>query len=295
MNVSQLRAFITVVELGSFSAAARQMNVSQPAVTMQVQSLESDLGATLLERRYRKVGLTEAGRALLPHAKAVLAEIGEAREALDRLSATVSGRVSLMASTTPGQYVLPRALGAFAATHPAVGVALEIGDTAAVVDAVASGRADLGVTGAEVPGAKVRFEELGSDELIVIAPPGDPLAAGGAVPLGAIAEAPMVMREAGSGTRMIAEGALRRGGLEPAELRVVLEVGSSEAIVNAVEGGMGLGIVSRRIAEKALALGTVADVPAEGFPVSRPFYLVTRTGPASRAAEALADSLRAGV
>ncbi|HSK46752.1 MAG TPA: LysR family transcriptional regulator, partial [Coriobacteriia bacterium] len=101
MNVSQLRAFVTVVERGSFSEAAREMGISQPAVTMQVQALESDLGSTLLDRRYRRVDLTEAGHALLPHARKVLEQLEVARHDIERLSGTISGRLTVAASTTP--------------------------------------------------------------------------------------------------------------------------------------------------------------------------------------------------
>lgn len=113
MNVTQLRAFVSVVDLGSFSAAARQAGVSQPAVTMQIKALESDLGATLLERRYHRVELTEAGHALLPHARSVLKDLTSARDDISALSHTVTGRLTIVASTTPGDYIIPRVLGTF--------------------------------------------------------------------------------------------------------------------------------------------------------------------------------------
>ncbi len=292
MNVSQLKAFVMVVEHESFSEAARAMGISQPAVTMQVQALESAVGATLLERRYRAVGLTEAGRALLPHARTVLAELELARQELEALSETVTGRVAIAASTTPGQYVLPRLLGGFVAEHPDVGVAVEVMDTSAVIDAVAAGDAQMGVTGAEVAGTKVVFEPWGTDELVVVCAPADELAGRSNVPLSVLAEHPFIMREAGSGTRIVAEGVLHAGGVDPADLNVVMELGTNEAVVSAVEGGMGVGIVSRWVADKALSLRTVAEVDAEGFPHSRPLFIATGRIGASRATEALLEYLR---
>jgi len=112
------------------------------------------------------------------------------------------------------------------------------------------------------------------------------------VPLAEVAEHPFIVRESGSGTRMVFEQALRGGGIDPSELNVVMELGTSEAIVNAVEGGMGVGVVSHWMADKALTLGTVAQVTAPGFPVSRPFYAVSPRGARSRAAAALVDHLR---
>lgn len=292
MNVSQLRTFIEIVDRGSFSEAARSMGVSQPAVTMQIQGLEADLGATLLERRYRRVDLTEAGRSLLPTARKVIAELERARAAIDGLSDTVGGHLELAVSTTPGQYILPRLLGAFLKAYPEVTVSLRVYDSADVVTRVESGEAHLGMTGARLPHAKVDFEQMGSDDLLMVSAPGSSLAGVKTVTLQQLAEQPFIVRETGSGTRLVFEKALKDGGLEPADLQVVMELGTSEAIVNAVEGGMGIGVVSHWMADKALALGTVAKVNAPGFPISRPFYAVLPRGVRSRAADALLAHLR---
>jgi DNA-binding transcriptional LysR family regulator len=293
MNVSQLRTFVEVVDRGSFSKAARAMGVSQPAVTMQIQGLEADLGATLLERRYRRVELTEAGRSLLPTARKVLAELEGARAAIDELSDTVGGHLELAVSTTPGQYILPRLLGSFLQTFSEVSVSLRVYDSADVVARVESGEAHLGMTGARLPHSKADFEQMGTDDLLMICSPGSPLVGRRKLTLAQVAEHPFIVRETGSGTRIVFEKALRDGGVDPADLQVVMELGTSEAIVNAVEGGMGVGVVSHWMADKALALGTVAKVKAPGFPISRPFYAVLPRGARSRAADALLAHLRA--
>ena len=295
MNVSQLRTFIEIVDRGSFSEAARSMGVSQPAVTMQIQGLEADLGATLLERRYRRVDLTEAGRSLLPTARKVLAELERARAAIDGLSDTVGGHLELAVSTTPGQYILPRLLGAFLKAYPEITVSLRVYDSADVVTRVESGEAHIGMTGARLPHAKVDFEQMGTDDLLMICAPGRSLAGMKPVTLQQLAEQPFIVRETGSGTRLVFEKALKDGGVDPADLQVVMELGTSEAIVNAVEGGMGIGVVSHWMADKALALGTVAKVDAPGFPISRPFYAVLPRGARSRAADALLAHLRSAM
>lgn len=292
MNVQQLRTFIDVAEHGSFSEAARLLGISQPAVTMQIQALETDLGATLLDRRYRKIELTEAGRALIPFARKVLEDIDDARAAIEGLSRTVTGRLALAASTTPGQYILPRALGAFLKQYPEVGIALRVYDTAEVVQRVESGEAHLGMTGAEVPGARVAYEQLGSDRLELLCSPDNPIAAREGVALADLVDEPFIVRESGSGTRMVVEEAMRRSGVDPAELRVVLELGTNEAVLSAIEGGMGIGVVSAHVAEKALALGTVARVRALDLPLTRPLFLVLPRTTPTRAAQALADHLR---
>ncbi len=295
MNVSQLRAFVTVVDRGSFSAAARAMGVSQPAVTMQVQGLEADLGVTLLDRRYRRVDLTEAGRSLMPHARKVLEQLDEARDDIEALSGTVSGRLTIAASSTPGDYLIPSLLGSFIAENPEVGISIAISDTARVVEAVESGAAQYGITGAIVRGARCRFEELGHDELVLIAPTSSPLAARKAIPLAELCDEPWVFRESGSGTRLVAERLLAENGLETTELRVMVELGTGEAIVSAVEGGLGIAVVSRYVADKALRLGTVAEVDAQGFPAGRPFFAVLPKGTLTRAANAFHEHLKAAV
>jgi len=292
VNIAQLRTFVTVVDHSSFSEAARAMGLSQPAVTMQVQALESDLGATLLDRRYRKVEITEAGRTLLPHARKVLAELEQARTALEQLSENISGRLLFAASTTPGQYVLPRLLGGFLKAYPEVGVSLRVFDTAEVIEKVESGEAQLGMTGAEVHGARVTYERLGSDDLMMICPPDHPLLEKTDLHFADLVDEPFIVRESGSGTRMVFEDAMRHGGVDPAELRVIMELGTNEAIVSAVEGGMGIGVVSTWVAEKALELGTVGRVPEGSFPLSRPLYLVMPRTTLTRAADALVEYLR---
>ena len=292
MNVSQLKTFIAVVDHHSFSEAARLLGISQPAVTMQIQALEADVGATLLDRGYRKVELTEAGRTLLPYARRVLGEMDGARTALEAMSDMVSGRLVLAASTTPGQYVLPRILGRFLKDFPEVGVTLRVYDTADVVTHVEAGEADLGMIGAEIHGARVHYEKLGHDDLVLICPPDHRLARHAPASFADLTDEPFIVREAGSGTRMVAEDVIRRGGVDPAELKVVMELGTNEAIVSAVEGGMGLGIVSAQVARKAIELGTVAEVDAAGFPLERPLFLVLPRRTPTRAGEALANHLR---
>jgi DNA-binding transcriptional LysR family regulator len=292
VNVTQLRTFTMVVEYGSFSSAARQMHLSQPAVTMQVQALEAELGVTLLDRQYRRVELTEAGSALLPYAMRVLSDLEEAREVVAGLSGRVTGHLLLSASTTPGQYVLPNLLGAFLKEYAGVGVSLAVADTVQVIEAVAAGDVHLGMTGAQIRGAKVVFEQLGTDDLVMICPPDHPFATASSLTISEVVEAPFIMREEGSGTRLITEEVLLNAGVDPGDLHVVTELGTGEAILSAVEGGLGIAVLSHWVASKAIELGTVGVVPVAEFPVSRPLYLVLPRASMTRAASAFVDHLR---
>lgn len=292
MNIAQVRTFLSVVEHGSFSAAARAMSLSQPAVTMQLQSLEADVGATLLDRKYRKVELTEAGKALLPFARKMIEDVEAAREEIARLSESVTGRLRLAASTTPGQYVLPGLLGQFLAGHNMVTISLRVMDTSEVVEAVESGEADLGVTGAEIRGAKVSHERLGTDELVLICSPTHRFTVNAPVDLTEVVSEPFVMREEGSGTRLVMESELALADIEPGDIHVITELGTGEAIVNAVEGGLGVAVVSSWVAAKALKLGTVHRIDIAPFPVRRPFYVVSPRGTMTRAARAFLEHLQ---
>jgi DNA-binding transcriptional LysR family regulator len=258
---------------------------------MQVQALEADVGATLLDRRYRRIDLTEAGKTLLPHARRVLEQLSQAQDEITALSGQVTGRLAIAASTTPGVYVIPRLLGSFLDSYPEVGVTIAVHDTAEVVAAVEAGEAQIGVTGGTVRGARVSFEEVGVDELVAICPPTHALAGRTGIPLTELAEETWVFREYGSGTRQVAEKILAQHGLETQELRVAVELGTGEAIVSAVEGGLGIAMLSRQVAAKALETGTVAEIRAVGLPATRPFYLVLPKATPTRAALAFRDHL----
>jgi DNA-binding transcriptional LysR family regulator len=210
-------------------------------------------------------------------------------------SENVTGRLEIAASTTPGDYVVPALLGAFLEAYPEVGVAVRVMDSLAVVEAVAAGDAHIGITGARMDTERrLTFEEVGVDTLVLVCPPDSPLASRESVTPADLTDEAFIMRRPGSGTRVVTEDALRAGGIDPAELRVLTEFGTSEAIVRAVEGGLGVGVVSDWAADKAIQLDTVRVVDVEGFPVERPFYTVLPAQP-SRAAEAFAEHLRAAL
>lgn len=291
MNISQLRTFLAVTDHGSFSEAARVLGISQPAVTMQIQSLEADLGVTLIDRRYRGIDLTEAGRVLEPYARRSTAEVEEARERLASLSGEVSGTLAIAASSTPGSYVVPRLLGSFAATYPAVDVVVTSYDTAGVVEAIESGRAHIGMCGAVVKGAKAVFEPLLSDEIVAVCPPDSPLAFGTHT-LAQLAEEDWVIRERGSGTRQVVEAELEAAGIDPARVRAAAQLGTGEGVICAIEGGLGVAMLSLFVARKALSAGTVARIDLGTLQITRPLYSVMPKGTPTRAAVAFHSHLQ---
>ena len=272
MNLEHLRTLVSIVEQGSLSAAARARHISQPAVSKQVQRLEAELGVTLLLRApRRRVELTPAGERVLAFARQTLARYEALERDLAGLQAVVQGRLSLAASTIPGEYVLPALLAAFRAEYPQVEVQMTIGDTADVVARVLAGEADLGVVGSAVQRPGLRLERLLGDELVLVVPLDHPFASRKQISVAELEGQPLVLREEGSGTRHSVEAALASVGARVPQRDVVMVLGSSQAVLQAVAQGLGLGFVSARAA--AQAAGRLACVGLEGVDLRRGLYL----------------------
>lgn len=277
MNLNHLALFRAVAEAGGFTRAAELRRISQPAVSAQVAELESSLGLQLFDRLPRGVRLTQAGECLLGYARRLAAVEAEAERALAELRGVQSGILKLGASRSIGTYWLPGQLAAFHQQHPAVKLEVWIGNTEEVEQQLLDGAVELGLTeGAASTRPEIQTRVFHQDELVVIAPPGHPLAATDAVPptAAALCREPMVVREIGSGTRVIVEEALRWRRLE---LRnIVLTLDSPEAIKHSVAAGLGLAIISRLCVSRELAEGTLRQLAVPGLRFPRPLHLVTQ-------------------
>lgn len=291
MNINYWLTFIATVDKGTLSAAATELHLTQPAVSKQLQALEEYFGVRLLERRGREVQLTAAGKICYRHARAIVRHLEQTRRELAEHVELLRGRLHLGASTTPGQYILPRLMGAFRREYPRVEVALEVAGTQEVLRRLQVGEIDLGVVGA---GSRVRslfFNRFAEDELVLIVPPGSPLAAAAAVTPRELKGQPLIWREAASGTRQVVEERLEAAGFIIKPEQVVMELGSIEAIISAVEAGLGISLVSRWAADKSIRLGRVVIVPVQGVELKRDLYLVRRRQPLDPAAEAFVGFL----
>ena len=294
LDMRRLEVFARVVELGSFTRAGRALLLSQPTVSEHVRSLEEALGERLLDRLGREVLPTPAGRLLHRYAAEILRLREEAAQALAGFHGRIEGRLTVGASTIPATYILPRLIGTFAALHRAVRVTLRTGDTGSVAAGVCAGDFEAGLIGSRSPERGLHLEPLFRDELVLAVPPHHPLAGRPEAPPEALFSAPFVSREEGSGTRAFMEEVLAGHGLDPGRLRVVAELGSTEAVREAVKAGVGLSILSRRAVEEDAARGALALVSLAGLDFSRPIWLATREGRAlSPVAAAFAAHLRA--
>src|SRR5918998_513901 len=296
MDTRQLAAFCAVVERRSFSQAAERLGVTQPAVSLQVRSLERRLGTQLLDRSGRRVEPTEAGLRLYRGAQRLLALeeqlLGDVTAEDD---AALGGELSIGASTGPAAIVVPLLLCEFERGNPGVKVSLTVSDTQSVVDRVAARELELGIVGAARRHRSVRFEPFFDDEVILACPPGHAFA-GRTVSLDELREETLILMQEGAGVRQIVEDALRRRGVRLRDLDVRLELGLQESVRHAVEAGYGVTFISRTAVESQLAAGTLAEARVEGLEATREISLASATGRArTRVAEAFVEFARGRV
>jgi DNA-binding transcriptional LysR family regulator len=287
MDTRQLAAFCAVVERKSFSQAAERLGVTQPAVSLQVRSLEKRLGRKLLDRSGRRVEPTEAGLALYRGAQRLLALEDQLLEELEAgEDGELGGTLEVGASTGPGSTVVPVLLGEFQRQNPSVAISLSISDTQTVVDRVADRELELGVVGAARRHRGVVFEPFFRDEVVLACPP-DHRFAGRTVTLDDLREEPLIVMQEGAGVRQVIEDELRRAGTRLRDLEPKLELGLQESARSAVAAGYGVTFISRAAIEADLAAGTLAVARVKGLDPARQISLVRAAGRSpTRAAEA---------
>ena len=274
MDIRRLEIFAKVAELGSFSRAAEALFLTQPTISEHVRALEDELGVQLLDRLGRGATPTRAGQLLLGYARRMLTLSREAHQALERFQGRMSGELVVGGSTIPGEYVLPALIGQFKAKYPDISISLLIGSTRQVSDWLEEGRVEVGVVGAKPASRALEAKELMSDEIVVVVPAGHSWAARRMTTLADLQKEPMIVRERGSGSREAIEHALHEAGLSLAGMRVVGEMGSTQAIKQAVRAGVGIALISRRAVEDECRAGLLACVKVKDLRVARAFHLV---------------------
>jgi len=284
-----------VVERKSFSHAAERLGVTQPAVSLQVRSLEKRLGTKLLDRSGRRVEPTEAGQRLYRLAQRMLTLEDQLLEEVSSADAVgvLRGELALGASTGPGGTVVPVLLGEFQREHPELSVALSISDTNRVIEQVAERELELGIVGASPRHRGVVFEPFFRDEVILVVPPGHRFA-GEEISLADLRGEPLILMQEGAGVRQVIEHELRNGPVRLRDLDVHLELGLQESVKSAVAAGFGVTFISRSGVEAELAAGTIASARVKGLEPAREISLVRPAGRSpTRAAEAFIEFARA--
>jgi len=278
MDLRKLQVFCKVYELKSFSRAAEASLLSQPTVSEHIRYLEDLLEVRLFDRLGREVAATRAGELLYGYARRILSLTQEASRSLELYRGKVTGTLELGGSTIPGQYVLPILIGSFKRRHEDIRIRLVIADTRGVIDMVLNGTLELGVVGARIKNSKLAFDKLFDDELVLAVPPDHPWACRQAIQLDELTAAAFIMREPGSGTRMATLSRLEEAGFDPENLRVMAEMGSTDAVRQAIKSGVGVSILSRRAIADDVRFGLLHPVSVENVSLTRHFHLVTHKG-----------------
>lgn len=274
MNLATLQTFIAVAEKKNLSLAAQDIHITQPAISKQLSVLESHFGTALVERKGRGVSLTPAGEVFYRHAREIVDLMNRAERDIRQMSGEIRGRMIIWASTIPGHYILPPIIGTFKKEYPDVQTVLHIGDSKEAIRKLLEESAHLGAVGMLPNNKRIEGVKFFSDELVVIVPPEHPFANYPEISLDQLAREPLVWRETGSGTRSVVESHLARGGLTPDKLNIALELGSTGAVVTAVEAGAGVSVVSRWAVLKEQALGKIITVKVKDLSMQRDLYLV---------------------
>ncbi|MFO7604335.1 MAG: selenium metabolism-associated LysR family transcriptional regulator [Gammaproteobacteria bacterium] len=269
----RLQVFHTVARLLSFTKAAEELHMTQPAVTFQVRQLEEQFNTRLFDRTHNRISLTDAGRRVYECAEKIFELYAEMDNSVRELTGDVSGVLILGASTTIAEYMLPVLLGDFKQTHPDVTIRLKVANTDGIVSMVENNEIDLGVVEAPVNNKNLVVEECRTDQLVLIVPPGHELASETSVQIQRLTDYPFICREEGSGTREVMIESLNAAGVRNTDLNLAMELGSLEAIKGAVEAGMGVSVLSKATILKELKLGTLVAVNLEP-PMMRPFSFV---------------------
>jgi DNA-binding transcriptional LysR family regulator len=257
----RLQVFYTVAKQLSFTKAAEQLFMTQPAVTFQVKQLEEHFNTRLFERSHGRIALTPAGRLVLGYAERILALSEEMDTRVADLTGATAGPLLLGASTTIAEFILPRILGEFKAQYPAVQAHMSVANSETIVNRVADHTIDLGLIESPSYLPSLENQVCCDDELVVICASDHTLAARKTIRAQDIAAVPMVRREPGSGTREFTDNYFRQCGVSPEDLDVVMELGSPEAMKGVVATGIAIAIVSRATIAKELKLGTLVAIP----------------------------------
>ena len=273
MSDRRLQVFHVVAGVLSFTRAAEILHMTQPAVTHQIRQLEEELNARLFDRSNNRISLTVAGEQVMQYAQQIIGLYGEMSESVKALTGDRAGLITIGASTTIAEYMLPGLLGDFRQHFPEVQIRLRVANTDAIVALVADNTIDLGVVEGEVENQLLRVERCQQDEMQLIVPLGHPLAELPSVEPLVLTAYPFIHREDGSGTRQVVEKYLSEHGVDEHALNRPFELGSTEAIKSAVQAGMGITIVSGATVSRELALGQLVARPLNP-PLLRPFYFV---------------------
>ncbi len=275
LDLPALRIFLEAGKVLNFTEAARTLNLSQPAVSMQIKALEDYLQVDLFKRNAPGLRLTSAGQALMPLAEQIVSLTITAENMIRATASDVIGDLVIACSATAGKYVLPHLLARFKQLYPDVSIAIRIVDRTTMLEGITTGAYDLGVASLRVPGDDLCYTPFFTDHLSLIAAATHPWARRDLVQPSELLTEEFICREPDSACRSVVARGLEPLGVDIRDFRIVMEVGSAEALAMAVEHGMGIGFASLLAAVPRLALGHLVLIHVEGLTLQNPIELVT--------------------
>ncbi|MCG7343725.1 LysR family transcriptional regulator [Sporosarcina sp. ACRSL] len=286
----QLQVFVTVAEKESFSRAAEELHLTQPAVSQYIRQFEEQIGARLLERTNKYVRLNKAGEIVYHHAKEILALYTKMQNLVDDLANKASGPLSIGASYTFGEYVLPRIIANLQLTYPDIQPTVTIGNTATVANLVASHQLDIGIVEGKFNAARLIVEDFAEDAMVIVSAVDHPLAhREKPITIADLEDETWIVREHGSGTREAMDTLFKQHGISPVKL---MDFSSTQPIKESVEAGLGISLLSHWSIKKELKNGDLQMLDVKGLPYHRKFSIVTNTPFQTKALEVFIEILR---
>ncbi|MEE2885301.1 MAG: selenium metabolism-associated LysR family transcriptional regulator [Chloroflexota bacterium] len=272
-NFHQLNIFDTVAKLASFSKAADALSISQPAVSIQIRKLESDLHTILINRTPSGITLTEEGKMVYDYTKRIFELAEDMEQTMMDMAGLKSGKLSIGSSTTPGEYLLPSIIGRFRSKFPMIEISVEITNTQTIVARIQRREIHLGFAGAPIRNENIESFEYVSDNIVLIASPNHPMSAKTGLCMRDLVNHDFVLRESGSATRDIAEKSLAE---HEFPVKVSMELGSNEAVKRAVEAGLGIGLISEFGITSELGSGLIKILDVVDWKCTRPLTVFYR-------------------
>lgn len=266
-----LTIFVTVVEQKNFSKAAKLLNLSQPNVSLHIKNLEAELDTVLFYRSPKYVKVTEEGEIFYLHAKKILSLLQAAKEQINDRKKTVQGKLTIGASFTIGEYILPQILAEYAKENPLVKVEVTVGNTAEVINKVRNNELEIGLIEGEVTNDELQVKHFMEDEMIIIAPANHPLAQLELVDIDALQDQVWILRESGSGTRAYSDHYIETSKLKMAHFFIF---SSSQGIKEAVSAGLGIAMISKWTVQRELKSGEIKQLRIRGRRLFRNFSII---------------------
>jgi len=278
ITLQQMEALIRLVEERTFSQAAKKMYLTQPSLTKHIKNLEELIEAAVVTRKKTGISLTSEGKILYDYARRIFKLMDEAKEKIERAKEDESGSIFISGSSIPATYIIPHILNTFNREYPDIRCYVQMNDSDTTLDMILEDQAEIGFIGRPVSNRRVHADAIWRDRLILVVPEGHKWSKKASVTIDALSREPFIIREKGSATRSILEEYLQKNtGSGLSRFNVICELGSSEAVKEAIIAGLGISVLSTRAVGRELAGGLLIEKPVENCTIERNFYLIYKT------------------